>query len=81
MQVKITVTQDDIDQGLHSCSNCPIALAFARAFNVPHGDVNVASKWIVEGVGFGDMPDVGCNFIRDFDNNRPVKPFYFFVTV
>jgi hypothetical protein len=75
------VTQEDISNGLHSCSHCPIALALTRTFNVPEGDVNVASRWIVEGIGFGDTPDNACNFIRDFDNGRPVKPFYFFVTV
>ena len=80
-QIKVSVTQGDIEKGTHSCSHCPIALALARTFEVPQGDVNVASKWIVEGVGFGDLPDLACDFVRDFDNHRPVKPFYFFVTV
>lgn len=80
--VKITVTQADIDNGVdHSCSRCPVVLALARVFNVRQVDVNVSSRWLVDGVGWGETPDAACDFIRDFDNKRPVKPFEFFVDV
>lgn len=79
----IKVTQEHIDKGTPTCSNCPVALAIKE-----HIDCNIA---LVVGPTFismrhitrqncyweGDTPEVAAAFICNFDGKQPVEPFEF----
>lgn len=73
--MKVTVTQEDIDNGDRTQSRCPIALAISRAYglkNIGVGGFSVTgmskTRW---------LPVEAQLFVRDFDNGHPVKPFEF----
>jgi len=81
--IKISVTQDDIDKGIkNNCEKCPIARALARSFP---GYFNLASIYYLSVkahqkdfyVFMMDTPKVCYDFIRDFDQGKPVTPFEF----
>lgn len=75
--MKIEVTQEDIDKGVHNnCSCCPTARALYRQTNlywsVYTGDAGsyYTDLWI-------DFPPEATAFIIAFDEKLPVKPFSF----
>lgn len=86
-KVIINVTQEHIDQGLPTSPwYCPIALATKRA--IKNTDPNLSSVAVVGSKkiylhyynGKSIIAFTASNlieFIRDFDNGRPVKPFDF----
>lgn len=80
--MKIQINQEDIDNGLKkSCTECPIARAFYRITNIK--DFNVTCGTII--VFYPPynrhlhikIPPEAKEFIYNFDNNMPVKPFEF----
>ena len=74
--MKIDVTQEDIDRGVKgACTQCPVALALARAF--PDVYVDVATTQLLVGDEFIRAPSVVSIFIEDFDDGEPVQPFSF----
>ena len=82
--IKINVTQEDIDKGIQgSCVNCPTGLALQRTFpssNYIHVDtVDIEYGINPESDEFKSVetPQEVIDFIDDFDNGKPVKPFFF----
>jgi hypothetical protein len=78
--MKITVTQEDIDEGIiKDCIRCPIARAIGRAFgekaSVAQTDYYVSGRW--NSLKPKKLPNVATEFIYDFDAGRPVHPFTF----
>lgn len=71
----VTVTQQDINNGhKRNCGHCPIALAVRRV--IP--DVYVGGYHVfIDEIATYKLPDVAIEFIKAFDNERPVKPFSF----
>ena len=77
MAVTITVTQEDIDQGIReSYYSCPIARAAERALK---WRVMVYTDTILVGDSGCDykLPESAQEFISRFDTGKPVKPFSF----
>lgn len=78
-KLKITVTQEDIEEGqARSCHRCPVALAMSRTIGrelvvYPH----YAGTLGMDVVCF--FPSEVEQFIADFDEGKPVKPFSFTV--
>ena len=76
----IEVTQEDIDGGYKGWAcECPIALALNRAFNTIGSCATLAGLYVTY-KGIKKRFPVGieiCNFIREYDSNKPVKPFSF----
>lgn len=80
---KITVTQDDIDEGCAlSANNCPIARALVREFYNP--DVWVGSSVRIRYPSGGsrryEISRAARRFINRFDEGKEVKPFSFIIT-
>jgi hypothetical protein len=84
--LKVSVTQADIDSGhRNDCTECPIALAINRAapfdlaysFKVRHSYVEVFMNNKTGANEFWELPYEAKMFIRNFDKNKPVKPFEF----
>ena len=75
MKITIDVTSDDIAGGKRlACEKCPVALAVSRRVV---GTASV-SKFYISIDGFlVKQPPTVKSFIRDFDNQRTVKPFSF----
>ena len=85
MNVTITVTQDDIDQGVIDGCKCPIALAVAR---VLPGDIHwhVGNSHIFMGEPDGPKPQVELPseariFIGRFDGGLRPEPFSFVLDI
>jgi len=83
MNVTISVTQADIDDGRHrDCTSCPLALAVRRALpSLPGLSVG---NWGI----FPDprrdpieLPDTARIFVATFDADLPVEPFSFTIDV
>lgn len=73
--MRIDVTQDDIDAGIRiDCTHCPIALAVRRL--IPYANVGCYTVYADEMPDYV-LPQPAIDFIRAFDNKRPVKPFSF----
>lgn len=77
--MKISLTQDDIDNGLpDDCEDCPVALAIKRVN--PDAYVTAYSHEItIDRVKF-EVPLSVSVFINNFDDGRHVKPFEFDLT-
>lgn len=75
-EITITVTQEDIDQGIRNdCDKCPIARAIAR--ELPGSEPSVGDMVDLYGKGYyGDahLSHLATKFINDFDNGNPVVP-------
>lgn len=72
----IYVTAKDIEHG--SCGSiysCPVAKAVDRRF--PTKVVRVGGGRIIVGIKRYKMPMKVIEFVRDFDNHKPVKPMRF----
>lgn len=76
--MKISVKQKHIERGKgRSKIDCPIALAMREAFT--DSSVCVYPKFYhirYDGIDYA-LPQTCTEFIDDFDNKRPVKPFSF----
>lgn len=73
----IEVTEEDIKSGRrHSYSKCPIALAIRRAFARDYG-VAVGVGSFCVGIDVWKLSRRAQNFIQNFDEGCPVKPFSF----
>lgn len=83
--MKITVTQEDINNGKRADYQfCPIALALNRAFHTKSAEVNpsrayVTRKklWLFESPALYFLPPEASNFVTTFDQGKPVAPFEF----
>ena len=75
--MKITVTQNNIDNGVpkNSCK-CPIARALKQIFPGEDIEVKRSSIYIGKSIHYA-MPLKACYFIVDFDEGREVYPFEF----
>ncbi len=85
-KVKITVTQDDIDNGIPcAAGECPVARAATRAFETMTyagpDDLMVvdAGGSAVNATHIYILPAKARKFINRFDAERVVKPFEFTV--
>lgn len=74
----IHVIQEDINNGkrMH-CSDCPVALAVKRKFNLPSYAVVVSHSTIRFDNNVVTIPEIVSDFISKFDNGRYVTPFSF----
>lgn len=76
--MKITVTQDDIDNGhRNDCERCPVAIAIRRCIDVPYGVDVGGNTRIITPIGNFKYPSTVRKFIHNFDNQLTVKPFTF----
>ena len=76
--MKIEVTQEHIDQGIiNSLVNCPIALAIkSKGFNCRLDQLYIYID-LKDKIIYIQTPKFVANFIKDFDDGRPVSPFSF----
>lgn len=76
----INVTQEDIENGQHGCSRCPIALAASRAYGrqVYVGTYNIYADYDGRNV-LTALPFVAIRFVNLFDTSMfdVLKPFSF----
>lgn len=83
----IFVTEEDIAEGIsRSCEFCPIANAIQRQTPWKYAVVLLSCVFECESKradlhGRVDLPESACDFIRDFDADRPVSPFSFEIDV
>lgn len=83
MEINVTVTQEDIDNGaMKSCNNCPVALALKRTLQT---DVEVRDKIYIlddtEKLKKIKVPLEVSLFIENFDEGYEVKPLTFTLDV
>ena len=84
---RVDVTQDDIDHGCEQVPNrCPIALALKRMGYKNVSVVSHAVRWATKYLDPGSpvyavrkLPDEAAKFVQDFDLDREVKPFSFWL--
>jgi len=75
--MKITVTQKDINKGIPRIGDkCPIALAIKRKTH-KYVQVGCTYAWVKlkNRMVTYVLPDTVVQFIKDFDENRKVRPF------
>jgi len=85
--IKVSVTQENIEQGTSDCRDCPIARAIVEALFVNVYEMRarvsvgeyIEIAWVLpshkrEIVGH---TDASLKFLKDFDAGLPVKPFEF----
>lgn len=83
MKKLIKVTQEDIENGLQNMTlYCPVAVALKRhnpKFNyyVSNKSVKIENSYI----RFKPLPRSAQRFISNFDKNKKVKPFNFFIQI
>ena len=74
--MKISVTQEDIEQGQReNCNYCPVALAIKRV--VKPWDMAVGTSTCGINAHSYTLPTVAMMFIDSFDKGLPVQPFEF----
>lgn len=76
----ITVTRQDIDLGIRGgCTQCPIALALRRKFQLPETiDVQVYGGHCKIDEQLYQLPPTARVFVKNFDRSRlSVRPFEF----
>ena len=77
--MRICVTKKDIENGIPKhAKQCPLAITFKRSF--PLSLVCVLARVWIDGSSY-QLPEKAMKFKTDFDNNRPVKPFWFEVEI
>jgi hypothetical protein len=85
MQIKVEVTQEDIDDGIPTdAESCPVALALRREFDVEgvcpiirvtHRTVSITA---LDGRRLeGRLPDRARRFVNLFDDDSDVEPIAF----
>jgi len=76
----INVTQEDIENGQHGCSRCPIALAASRAYGrqVYVGTYNIYADYDGRNV-LAKLPVNAVQFVSQFDTSMfdVLRPFSF----
>ena len=84
MNTTITVTQEDINQGVRrKCDSCPIALAINRILRMEYKSSCFAHVYIKNRETGGviyrtiPLPDIAFNFILNFDRKEEVYPITF----
>ena len=78
--LEVKVTQAHIDQGEQGNGYaCPIALALEDKLGASVGDLYVDDVYvdINDSENLYSLGNVGEKFVKDFDNNRRVKPHTF----
>ena len=74
--MKVTVTQEDIDKGRPQVGHgCPIAIAVKRSNKSNTVWIGRFTAFI--GADCYPLPGTAMQFVKDFDNNKPVEPFTF----
>ena len=74
--MKITVTQEDIDNNGKSIHNCPLALCLKRTLKLGEDKYRIAvgtKTATINGETY-QLPKTLINFVWDVDNKRQVKP-------
>ena len=82
--MRIEVTHEDIERGRpKSREACPIAHAIRRQSNLHFIEVNPCTLRWCEGskVKRRPLPEEARDFIREFDNAGPVRPFAFDINI
>lgn len=76
LRMIVEVTQEDIDNGQRAVpSACPIARAIRKNFM---GATVNRTNVKLDGWGKStELPQIAKNFVNDFDNGKPVRPFDF----
>ena len=75
--MKITVTQRDIERGSKfHCTRCPVARAIRRKLNC-RLEVFCTYGLLFNPKQYFKIPSIASIFIKDFDNEKPVRPFSF----
>ena len=78
--MRIEVTQEDIELGDITSTTCPVARAMRREW--PRAQVGSTHFHTVAGsITSHDLPDEAVDWITDYDQGLPVKPFAFEVAV
>lgn len=92
MKIHFDVTEEDIKDGNPGDFNsCPIALSIARGIDWGNPvarvyvddstiEFEISGKRVTNG-GRCILPEKIKNFVNDFDDGKPVKPFGFTVTI
>lgn len=83
MRIKVSVSQDNIDDGWSGCYSCPVALAIKGIDESYHPWV-VSTRIMIYLNGSRvsiDTPRSVNRFVRRFDSRKPVKPFNFFLEI
>ena len=88
-RVKISVTQDHIENGFYGlCDGCPVALALKEAgYHKPYVSAKVLAFGYTRATGLDSIPKEKLiplprsaqKFIRNFDAESKVEPFNFFL--
>jgi len=77
MKYLIDVTQECINNGTPgNPASCPIAKAI-KNLSVDFWDLGVTNYYIRINSSYCKVPEEAMNFIDDYDNDKPVKPFKF----
>lgn len=78
-QMKIQVTQDDIDKGDHTYWNCPVARACFRKEGCTEVLIHPTNYYILYkgSIFMYDNPPEVTRFIYEFDSDIDVHPFEF----
>ena len=82
MKIKVSVTEDDIENGGSACHNCPVARALLRATGVMwkvHGDTG-ETRLGIEWRPYW-FPGLVGEFVRSYDKCFDVLPFDFEIEV
>lgn len=85
VKVLVTVTKEDIAEGTHACTRCPIALALRRALPgayqvyVRHDSIVIAPRDTL--LATYELPDPVADFVNRFDAMDTVAPFSFEIEV
>jgi hypothetical protein len=75
----ISVTPEDIDNGVTSCDRCPVALAVRRQFPKARVAVGITCFEVMTRfrTRWYDLPPEARQFIHDFDCRGGTKPLTF----
>lgn len=82
--MKVNVTATHITMGeIKDCEYCPIGWAIREGQEKPVSPnlkINVQEDYVtIDGIYYS-LPKRAQSFIKKFDNEKPVKPFSFFLT-
>lgn len=88
-RVLVSVTQEDIEaarampRDSFRCETCPVACAIKRRLRLddPYPKVSTFDATLDFRLTSIDLPESARRFIRAFDDDQPVKPFRFYLTV
>lgn len=80
--ITIVVTQEHIDKGKASPTNCPIALAYCSQLDpkcISVKSLISGTRWYIlrKGKRIYRLPTVAAHFANAYDHGEPVTPFEF----